>query len=310
MTRDQTASEAHSPHRRATAQIASTALATPLGDRLPNITELRETVQVGTGTVQTVLRQLQEQGAMSLDTQKRRGTFLVAKDIGALWRASGASVLNIVMPLPSAWEFLGLSAGLQAEFERLGIPISIMHSHGSTNRLSLLNRGPGMAVMSAYAAERQAPTSETVTAVNLPAGTYYAQNSVVVLSRRTRSEVPDDARVGIDPNSADHLNLTKAEFPDRDYIDVSYPQVPVALRKGLIDVAVWHRTALWLSLDDQMLRTSQLQQHSAIDIAEKTSAGAFVARKQDGVTLGILREISLDRVITTQAELIEGRLAP
>jgi hypothetical protein len=300
------------PQRRAVAHIAAAALSIRIGERLPNIVDIRTDIGVGAGTVQTALRQLQAQGVIQIDTQKRRGTFLVERDTAALWRASELGPVIIAMPLPSAWEFYGLAAGLQAEFERLGVPISLIYAHGSTERLqSLVAERASIVVMSAFAAEQQRKNfPDTRVATHLPAGTYYARDSVLIMSRNPLDELPSDARIGIDPNSIDHASLTRAEFPDSKYVEVGYAQLPLALRKGVVDAAVWHRSALWLSLDDQGLKTSQLTRPAAQAIADATSPASLIVKEGNLPVIGILRDIDLDRVVKIQSDVVEGVLSP
>jgi hypothetical protein len=300
------------PQRRAAAYIASAALSIRVGDRLPNISNLRIDVGVGAGTVQSALRQLQTQGALQIDTQKRRGTFLVQRDVAMLWSISDLGPLVIAMPLPSAWEFYGLASGLQAELDRLGVPVSMIYAHGSTERLHSLTAGRAdIVVTSAFAADRQLeqfPGTRTV--FRLPPGTYYGRDSVVVMSRVPLSQLGDDARIGIDPNSVDHSSMTEAEFPDRPYVRVSYSQLPLALRRGAVDAAVWHRSALWLSLDDQGLQTSPLTSRIAQEIADATSPAALIVRDSQTPAASVLRDIDLDRVVKLQSDVVEGILSP
>lgn len=300
------------PQRRAVSYIAACALSLRVGERMPNITDIRERIGVGAGTIQTAFRQLQEQDVVRIDTQKRRGTFLVERDVRALWRASELGPLVIAMPLPSAWEFYGLAAGLQAEFDRLGVPVSLIYAHGSTERLqNLAAERAGIVVMSAFAAARQSDShAGLLIAHTLPPGTYYAQDSVVIMSRFPPGQLPPDARVGIDPKSIDHSSLTRAEFPDSSYVEVSYAQLPLAIRRGIVDAAVWHRSALWLSLDDQGLQTSPLTRPEAKEIADATNSACLVVNDWQTPVVGVLRDVSMEQLAKIQSDVVDGVLTP
>jgi hypothetical protein len=137
-----------------------------------------------------------------------------------------------------------------------------MYAHGLKQRIQAVGEHHGhVAVTSAAAvrAELEAAGDLRI-AAQLPIGTYYATDSVVVMARTPHAELPppERLRVGIDRLSADHTWLTEAEFPSATYLNVSYAQLPTALRQGTVDAAVWHRTALGLSLDDQALITWDL----------------------------------------------------
>ena len=86
-------------------------------------------------------------------------------------------------------------------------------------------------------------------------GSYYAADSVIVVARAPRDQLPEKLRVGIDRLSIDHAALTQMEFPHSPYVDVSYAHIPAALINGVCDVAVWHHSAFGLSLNHQELTT-------------------------------------------------------
>jgi hypothetical protein len=303
---------AETAQQRATASIARTILGTKIGGRLPNVDDLRSAIGVGAGTVQKAIQDLQSSGWAILDSKPRQGTVLVSRQSGELWRTAGLPTLTALLPLPNSWEFQGLATGLRAELDRLGIPSTFLYGHGSEQRAAAVENGIAhFALMSLGAAKSlTASHSGIETQIVLPAGTYYAPDSVLVIARAPRRQLGEDLRIGVDPFSIDHALLSRAEFPGYRYVDVSYAQVPSALTLGIIDAAVWHRTALGLSLDDRGLVTWPLENSDARALSSGIDAGAIIARADDAATQSVLAEIDTDRVLALQRDVVAGDVLP
>jgi hypothetical protein len=303
---------AETPQQRAMAGVALTILTTEIGSRLPNIDQFRSNIGVGAGTVQKALQDMQQNGWVTLDPKPRQGTFLINRRSGELWRTAGLPTLSVLLPLPNSWEFQGLATGLRSELDRLGIPSTFLYGHGSEQRVAALQNGLAhIAVMSLGAAERWTAENESVSTHSvLPPGSYYAADSVLVMARASRQELGNDLRIGIDRMSVDHTLLTKAEFPNHQYVDVSYAQVPSALTRGIIDAAVWHRTALGLSLDDQGLIAWPLEQPASRALSEGINSAAIVVKTTDEATKGVLREVDLDSLLGLQRDVVAGDVLP
>jgi YhfZ C-terminal domain/Helix-turn-helix domain len=294
------------------AGVALTILTTETGSRLPNIDRLRSSIGVGAGTVQKALQDIQQNGWVALDSKPRQGTVLISRHSGDLWRIAGLPTLSVRLPLLNSWEFQGLATGLRSELDRLGIPSTFLYGHGSGQRVAALQNGLAhIAVMSLGAAERWAQKNDGITAHSvLPAGSYYASDSVLVMARASRHELGAHLRIGVDRLSIDHTLLTEAEFPGHHYVDVSYAHVPSALTRGIIDAAVWHRTALGLSLDDQGLIAWPLEQRESRMLSDGINSAAIVVKANDAATKSILREVSVARVLQLQRSVVAGDALP
>lgn len=303
---------ADTPQQRASAGVALAILTTEIGARLPNIDRLRSSIGVGAGTVQKALQDMQKNGWVALNPKPRQGTFLLSRRSGELWRTAGLPTLSVLLPLPNSWEFQGLATGLRSELERIGVPSTFLYGHGSEQRVAALQSGLAqIAIMSLGAAERWTEENAGITThVVLPPGSYYASDSVLVMARAPRHELGAVLRIGMDRLSVDHTLLTKAEFPEDQYVDVSYAQVPSALSRGIIDAAVWHRTALGLSLDDQGLIAWPLEQPSARNLSEGINSAAIVVKADDEATRGVLREIDETRLLAMQRSVVAGDVLP
>ena len=309
-------SDVDSPQQRATEMVARTILERKIGDRLPNVAELRVSIGVGAGTIQKALLELQNDNLVVLTSKQRQGTFIVEKNLGGLWSMAGFNPLSIIMPLPLSWEFQGLATGLRVALDSYNIPSSFIFGHGSTKRSKALSESLShVAVMSAHAARKiiaDRPSFYIHTTYSI--GSYYAADSVIVVARAPRDQLPGKLRVGIDRLSIDHATLTQLEFPeenaDNEYVDVSYAHIPAALISGACDVAVWHHSAFGLSLNHQELITWPLSPSAMALLTNEMFSAALVIDKGNTVTRAVLDEINIGRVEKIQKEVIEGKRLP
>lgn len=302
------AAEPDSPQQRATIGVARELLARTPGERIPNVTDLRAALGVGAGTVQKVLHDLQQRGVVELVSKQRQGTVLKARDLAALWAAAERRPLTLLLPLPTSWEFQGLATGLRAELDLAGIPSTFLFGHGAAERARAVEAGTAdVAVMSGFAA-KDAGARHLKTAAMLPSGTYYAPGSVVVLARSAQSELPISPRIGIDRGSADHAALTLREFPSANLVEVSYAHIPSALTRGLIDAAVWHRTATGMSIADRALQYWPAQ----VDDSGLPGLGRAVllTPAEDLAVVAVIDAIDLSGVAVRQADVVAGRTLP
>lgn len=301
--------EPDSAQQRTTVGIARLMLEQATGERIPNVMELREIAGTGTGTVQKVLQSLQASGAVELESKQRQGTILLRRNLAALWSYAELRPLTVLMPLPTSWEFQGLASGLREELDLLGIPSTLLFGHGSDDRArAVRDRVADIAIMSVHAAHA-ARGGSLVTAAELPNGSYYAPDSVIVLSRVRPEELGSHARIGIDRGSADHTSLTDREFPDADFVDVSYAHIPSALTRGVIDAAIWHRSATAMSLADRDLRFWRpVFEHAAAPPGVESAALLVDGTNAPATT--VIASMDLARILEKQSAVVEGDLLP
>ncbi len=305
-------SDVESPQQRATEMVARTILERKIGERLPNVAEFRVSIGVGAGTIQKALQELQNDNLVVLTSKQRQGTFIVDKNLGGLWSMAGFHPLSVIMPLPLSWEFQGLATGLRAALDQYNVPSSFIFGHGSTQRSKALSDSLShVAVMSTYAAKKViAAKPELFIHTTYDAGSYYAADSVIVVARAPRELLPKNLRIGIDRLSIDHAMLTQLEFPDNNYVDVSYAHIPAALIGGACDVAVWHHSAFGLSLNHQELVTWPLSPSAMALLTNEMFSAALVLNKDNTATRAVLDEINMAQVRTVQKEVVEGKRLP
>ncbi len=305
--------DVESPQQRATEMVALAILERKTGERLPNVGELRVSIGVGAGTIQKALQELQNDNLVVLTSKQRQGTFIVEKNLGGLWTMAGFHSLSVFMPLPLSWEFQGLATGLRVALDQHNIPSSFICGHGSTQRSKALSDTLcHVAVMSIHAAKKIIAENPTLTIhTTFAPGSYYAADSVIVIARAPRDQLPKVLRVGIDRLSIDHATLTQLEFPDNiEYVDVSYAHIPAALISGACDVAVWHHSAFGLSLNHQELVTWPLSRSALALLTNEMFSAALVIDNSNTATRAVLDEINIGQVEKIQREVIEGKRLP
>ena len=141
-------------------------------------------------------------------------------------------------------------------------------------------------------------------------GSYYANDSVVVIARAPKNSFKERLRIGIDPQSTDHSTLTHLEFPGYDYVDVCYAHIPSALAQGVIDAAVWHRSALGLSLSDKELITWPLTNAVTIAVTKDMSETVLIVSKAKPYLRHVLNALDVERIVSTQQTIISGHALP
>lgn len=303
---------ADTAQHKALQEVSRTILETPLGGRLPNISQMRANVGVGAGTMQKAMQEIQRSGDVELSSKQRQGTILIDRDMGALWATAGLPPLTVLLPLPHSRELQGLATGLRREIHDRGIPTTFLYGHGSWQRINALRSGTSqICVMSAGAARHCTHSDDAVGARTLlRAGSYYAADSVLVLARAARERLPERWRIGIDRDSADHVHLTETEFPRHTFVDIGYPQIPAALRRGMIDAAVWHHTTMGASLEDESFVSWPLARADARTLGDGNTSAALVIRSRDDVAREVLSEMDTQKAESLQHDVIAGDLMP
>jgi hypothetical protein len=290
--------------------VARAILGVPVGGQLPPTAVLARTAQVGNGTIQAALRALEDAGAVSFTAHGASGRSLVARDLTALWSASGRGALTGVLPLPESREFAGLATGLAALAERHDLPFQLLFRQGSRVRLKFLeSERVDFVVFSGQVA--QSVTADVAGWV-LGAHTYYRRNAVAVITAAGR-DVNPRGRVPIDQNSSDHVSLTLQEFPDAKLVDTPYLFIPELIVRGELDAAVWHQTS-----SSHLLTASGLSIHPLSSGANVAPGGdseldkaAIVWRRSDVGAGQLLEEVfKVPELEQIQREVIDGRRIP
>ena len=284
--------------------MARTLMTISPGEQLPTTQEWMAGIQAGSGTVQTALGILEAAEAVRVAARGAQGSVLLDRQIERLWEFSGLPPLVGALPLPYSLEFQGMATALEREFQGRRLPVRLVYVNGARARFErLTHRHWYFVLASRWAAERSGADDLPIVHQFSP-GTYYAQDSVVILKRVVDREAI--RTVGIDESSDDHSALSRAEFAGVEWVNVPYGQLPWLIARGTIDAAIWHTTALMpVGIMDHLV-VAPFGREPTRHLAQAMNKAVLVARRDAAVTqhiLGILRPSVMEE---TQAAVCRG----
>lgn len=260
-------------------QLAVDALARGVGEALPTNAHYLSEHQLGAGTIQRALGFLAERDALTTTSHGHQGRRVQHLHLARLWQLGGLASVRVLMPPDGPEELNQLHTRVAQGLTDLGIPHMVSHLRGGVLRLESVRAGKhDIAVTSASAAEL-APPPETSQALvrTLASGSYYALGSLVTVSRAGAASTARK-RVAIDPDSPDHVALTKAEFPldeETTYINVPFTSVLAAILRNEVDFGIWHRQETLIPLELAGLTTSPLTRPAAHQTWEQVSGAVL-----------------------------------
>ncbi|WP_159014772.1 YhfZ family protein [Acidisoma sp. S159] len=299
-----------SAHAKTVRALANDLLGREAEERLPTLAQYSDKFRVGTGTVKKALLELERSHAVSCRPRGHMGTFITLLDIGRLWQFARRGAVSAAIGLAEAAEFRGLESGLSEAFADFGIGLSAVHVRGAKARVGLLEHGAcDLALLSKAALGHYFPETEADLALlELGPNTYYARESVLVLVRSGYKSGP--LRVGIDPQSFDQAELTRAEFDAYaggvEYVEVPYSHVPAAILGGYIDAAVWHRVGIGIPLDALQVVVVPMTNKRSLAMLETLSFACLVSSGKDPAIRVLLKRLDITRIRATQAEVVQS----
>lgn len=298
-----------SGERSAVRELAKTALETSVGERLPTATVLKDSANVGSGTIQKAFQILEDLGALRTRARGHMGRFLEEKDLAQLWALAGFPEIRAILTPPGSPETYGLSEGLRQEFAKIGLPLDIEYVVGARERAELAIKSPfSLAFVSKGASTALEALPQIWGRVMLGSGSYYSKDSIVVLSNKTADLKSKKLRIGVDRRSHDHKLLTIQQFGELEslkLVDVGFPDVPAALLRGEIDAGVWHRMLLVITPELAGLKVSPLPKEAGKLMNELSSAVALFDAG-NSVMKSVVDAISWNSVVRTQADWMKN----
>ena len=298
-----------SGERSAVRELAKTALKTNVGDRLPTATVLKDSANVGSGTMQKAFQILEDLGALRTRARGHMGRFLEEKDLAQLWALAGFPEIRAILTPPGSPETYGLSEGLRQEFAKIGLPLDIDYVLGARERAELAIKSPfSLAFVSRGASMALEALPQIWGRVMLGSGSYYSKDSIVVLSNKQTDLGSKKLRIGVDRRSHDHKLLTTQRFGELEtlkLVDVGFPDVPAALLRGDIDAGVWHRMLLVITPEIAGLRVSPLPKEANRLLTDLGSAVALFDAG-NSVMKSVVEAVSWESVIRTQASWMKN----
>jgi hypothetical protein len=293
-----------------TRRLAEVLIGVNVGDQMPTTQDFAKMVEVGFGTVEKAITFLKASKAIETRARGQMGTFLISKDVRALWRIGNLGTLIGLIPLPHAITFMGLATGATAWLEKSGVPFSLNFKNGAQSRLSALcEKRADFIVLSKRSAEMACQSDDSLEPLfELPRGSYYSGHEIVFRSglKKPRSEWI----IGVDSTSFDHVALCDEVFPDSPRQEVHYLNLPYAIDDGRIDASLLHsRSLVPIDLAGR-LSSEPLSETDAV--LTEASAAVFMTRNDHVAVQTLFAETkgAAEMIHAIQNKVIHGSKVP
>ncbi|WP_416729913.1 GntR family transcriptional regulator YhfZ [Fictibacillus sp. JL2B1089] len=290
-------------------KVAEELLFVDVNERIPKIGELAEKYQVGRGTIQTALKNLESVSCIKLESRGHLGTFLRNKDVPNLLKYAGTSRIIGVMPLPYSKKYEGLASGFNSEFEKLDVNLNIAFMRGAKLRLEGVKEGRyDFALVSKYSAvEAIKENKELDIALAFGMNTYVSKHAVIFADGKN-NKIKKGMKIGIDSFSTDQKTLTMAETKHLDvkYIDLNYMHLLQHLKAKSIDAAIWNTD----EIDSEMYHTAPLSSALASREEQQITEAVCVINKSNKKLKYLLHLLSVTELKTMQQKVEEGKHIP
>ena len=294
--------------------IAITSLAVeflPLnkGDRIKTVAELAESYETARGTIQSAIKFLKEQEAVTLESRGHLGTSIKEIDYIKLLELTGIKSLVGVMPLPYSKRYEGLATGIYKCLNDSGVNTNLAFMRGSNHRLKALEDGRyDFAVTSRLTADFYLKNNKNIQIVKAFGNFSYVNEHIIVVSKEFDGEFTKGTRVGIDTSSIDQFMLTKTCFKNVDvqYVPLNYSQFITAINEKQIDVAIWNLDDIQDRQDDIKFLPLDREKSNI-----KDTEAVIIANKENSIVPVIFsRVLDVEEVKEYQRLVIEKKIMP
>lgn len=288
-----------------TSRLARAFLMAKEGDRIPTINDYAQIFSVGSGTVQSAVQQLKQEGAIEVEARGFLGSYITKLDYNKLWELSDFGILLGLFPLNTSIKIRGLAAGIHKCFAPKNIPLHISFMQGSVNRIhTLLGEKCDFVVMSQLAFLQAVKDGEAIEKViDLGEGTYHEE--MVFLTRKGNGgAITQGSTVGIDIHSYGQAALMGGL--DRklklQYIPKHRDEFVDSVRRGEIHAAIVDKGEI--QLYDGELEFSPFPEELR-GMLEQATRAVVVARKDSDELRKILaKKINPKTVKAVQTEIL------
>lgn len=288
--------------------LAEELLFVGLDTRIPRIEELSNKYGVGRGTIQNVLKKMEESHCIALESRGHLGTFLRNKNVDLLLQCCGVRSIIGVMPLPYSRKYEGLATAMHTSFEKIGIPLHCAFMRGATVRLNNVIDGRyDFALVSKYAALSAMSKSDDLVIVKEFGADSYVSRHALIFAEET-SGIQDGMKIGIDNYSIDQQVLTNLEVKGKnvEFINLNYMHLLNHLKAKSIDAMVWNVD----EIDVSSFYLQELSSKEALDMDKEMSQAVCVINKNNPKMEFMFNQISTDDVMEIQKQVELGMLIP
>ena len=222
-------------HGSVTTNLARDIMSLDVGDRLPTIIEYTDVFSVSRGVVQNSISLLEDEGCISLNRSGKLGTVLSAIDYQKLCQHTHWDPLVGAMPIPFNDIFRSLATALYYDSQKLPLYSSVAYVSGASNRWSMLSKGFFDYIITSVAtADYILAADDNVEMLfSLPDCTYAEPYCLIFLDNKD-TEIRDGMKIGVDPETIDQLQLSKAMCKGKN---VEFVKMPL---EGAVEILHTH----------------------------------------------------------------------
>ena len=306
-----------------TTGIARGLLGTEPGDRLPTIKEYSFVFACSRGVIQNALAALQATGAVNLDIQGKKGTFLKTKDEERLFENAGLKFITGSMPAPLNNYLAGLASGICQAMGQCPVPFTFAFVQGGKNRVEALSRTVyDFVVVTRSTAEKFIAANRNLEIAFSLDQSRYSGPYMLYLNRPRLSGIENGMSIAADPASTDQWELTQDLCAGKDVNIIKYPYLSasIAFLSGEVDGVVY-RGDLDVILNDlyslpfTMEKRITHEEVSVISISPAKASGmqlpvVLTNKKRYGMSGVLKRYLKTDIVAHIQRQVIDLQMAP
>lgn len=293
-----------------TMKLARELLNYKIGDRIDTVGSYSEKFNSSRGIVQQSFLVLEHEKAIAREKRGTLGTFLNMIDYKRLWEYAGWGTLAGVSPLPYTKQHEGLATGIYCEMENGDIPFHFAYMQGAINRAKgLAENKYNFAVISKSSALNILEENKELN-ILMEFEPFTFLSGYVLLFKDIKYKDKETIKVGIDPNSPDHVHLIKETFKDKNIklVNTLYTRMVPEIIYGNIDVTIYNKDTLANPL---ILGNVKFEELKLSKEAEDGTRAVILVNENDYGIANILKEIiHIDNVTEIMNEVIEGKRIP
>ena len=268
------------------------------GDRIKTVAELAETYETARGTIQSAIKFLKDQNALTLESRGHLGTFIKEINYIRLLELTGIKSLVGVMPLPYSKRYEGLATGICKCLNDSGVNTNLAFMRGSNHRLKALEDGRyDFAVTSRLTADFYLEQNKDIKIIKTFGDFSYVNEHIMVVSKNFDGRFKKGTRVGIDTSSID-LEV--------EYVNLNYSQFITALKENEIDAAIWNLDDLQDRQDDIKFMPLNREEKNI-----KDTEAVIIANKRNSIVPALFsRVLDIEDVKEYQRLVMDKKIMP
>ena len=290
-------------------KLAQEFMAMEVGDRIDTVANYSERFVTARGTVQSALKLLSDNKAVSIEARGHLGSFITYIDYKKLLEYTDVTSIVGTMPLPYSKLYEGLATGLYKNMEKSKIPFNIAYMRGAKNRIDAMNKGRyDFAVVSKLAAKQEIQNGMNIYIV-IEFGVFsYVSEHALIFNDPSKMNIEDGMKVAIDRSSIDHTILTVRQCRGKDveFVELPYNQIITKLASGVIDAAIWN-------IDEIIEKKIDIKYYPLSDNKfDNMDTEAVLVMNKNKSQLGnfIKRFLNRDEILAYQKKVASGELIP